>query len=332
MRNYIFLIVIIFFFNECENNKSPIYCNQKTDSLNNVTFNSSCYSKYDTLLINELKSYFYKETDKILKGNFYTDTASNEDSLYCLCVSLPNKIEKPEEYSVKTSSLLKFLMKTYPVKKSDLNVNPKYRYCHTIKEIKELSKKNRNKGYHTYYFDANLNSATLLNKNLFDSTEILSIIVFHELMHNYIYQKNFELSIYYNEAICSVVGNYLALKYARETNNADTMKIKKYINIEEELFRCINKYTVLINSNNRDYRRLINEFKKQRFSIIAKWDICQNFTNTNEINNAYLLEMGIYSKEYFKIKELYLKYPNTKESISVLYKFLLSDQDYTTFL
>lgn len=330
MKNNLVLILILLILISCNNNENQII--NKNDSLLKTCREIKSNSTYDTLFIKELKSYFNKETDVVLQGKFYTDSATGEDSIYILCVSLPDKVEKPTEYTLKTSSLMKFLMKSYPVKESELNYDPDYLITTDLKEIKEKEKINKEKGYDVYYFNANINASTLLTKELLTSKERLSIIVFHELMHNYIDQKNLKISIYYNEAICSVIGHYLALKYARETNKTDTTKIKNEINITEQIFQCINNFTTRINSKKENDETLIEEFEKERKLILSSIDTLPTKVNKRKINNAYLLSSGKYSKKYFDIKELYLKHSITKDFLKILYEFLQSDQDYTSFL
>ncbi|MBI5540459.1 MAG: hypothetical protein HY951_10405 [Bacteroidia bacterium] len=331
MRIIVHFLLISFLFICCNTNDNKVRTfnnhDSTTISYQNIVTNSKC----DSTFIKDLKNYFFKETGFKLQGSFYTDSAKIEDSLYILGVSLPNKVEKPS-YKQKISSLMSFLMKSYKIKKEDKYITYDFYSDNVLKRIKEKYKEYKKKGYHVLILNGNLNSMTLLNNDLPSTKEGLSIIVFHELMHNYIDQKKYNIDIKYNEAICSVVGNYLALKYSIDTKNTDSTFIKKHILITENIYKCINDYTFKINYNIDNVNKLNNECQNEINSILDNSDSLQKVLFGGKVNNAYLLMYGEYSNKYFIIKNCYLKSCNTKESLTVLFNFQLNNRYYTSFL
>ena len=333
MKNFLWSFIILLVVISCDTYDTKIKPFEKYTAKITKSTDSVAESLYDTTFINELKGYFFNETGFVLQGKFYTDTATKDDSLYILSISMPDRVESPSEFDRKVSSLMKYLMKYYPVNPGDLKREPGHWKDNDFSRINGEYLKYIKKGYHVAVFNGNVNSATLLTKDLSQSKEILSIIVFHELMHNYLYQQvKIKFSNYYNEAICSVMGNYLALKFASEKNLTDITNIKNEISETEKIYKSINDYTYRINNDSANVEKLLNEFRKERDSILAISDTVQSSRYKGKINNSYLLFNGLYSKRYFEMKELYMKHTDTKEFLKVIKRFLLSGRDYTCFL
>lgn len=315
-----------------------IGCNYQDNKSESNFFNkeipvdSNYTVKYDTMLFFELKKFFFTEIGHKLHGKFYSEYLTSVDSVYYLTVSFRNRIETPPEL-ILHRNLLEFVnSKNKSKTKNDFTSY--YIYCgKSMEEAKKKAFIYQNKGYHTNIHRSILDSRTLICDTLLSfSNEDICIIVFHELMHNYIFQRNKNIPYDFNEATCDVVGHYLALKFAKESIKLDTTYLKNQILTTEKIYNCINEYTQLINNISASSVKLNNECQNEIRKSLSNAGSFINNKFEGNVNNAYLLSHMPYCKNYFLIKELYLKQSNTKEFIDKLYKLIFRDKDIESYL
>ncbi len=318
MIKYISIIFCFLFFivNGC------IYQDHKEESKiesNKIDSPDFVDNTIDSIFFKKLKKFFFQEIGYELEGDFYTESKNIEDFDYLLIVSLPNKIESPN--ISKSNSIKELFLSRYNL------IDIPYIDCgKDIENVKKIELENKEKGYHTLYFQNFLNSNTFLNNALISlSKEDICHIVFHELMHNYIRQKKIRMPRNYEEALCEVIGNYFALKFAENNNEIDTSLVKSQILTTEKIYQCINNYTFLINSCFGNVDSLNNECQKEINTILENVNSFPKERFGDNVNNAFLLLHNMYSKNYFILKELYFKQTSIKKFIDKIPKSNSSD-------
>src|ERR1039458_5306600 len=149
----------------------------------------------DSLFISQVKDFVFKEMGIELAGQFYTHRDTSDEPSYYVYVSLKDRVEKPFGINQDFVSF-----------RSKWNADVRAMYYH-------------NMGYEPFIYLAYCYSETPLNKRLMSyRKESVTMIAFHELMHNYITQLKLDFPYDFNEAVCDVVGNYAVLQYAKDSD------------------------------------------------------------------------------------------------------------------
>jgi hypothetical protein len=252
----------------------------------------------DTLFIQNIKEYVFKEIGTRLDGNFYTEWSKEEKPFLYLYVSLPDKIKRPPEQ------------------------NSPFIYCGTDeKRVRESEKYFTEKRYHHFCYKAYANSAAMLNKRLLSyRNESKSFIVFHELIHNYLQQMKIKVPYEFNEAMSDVIGNYETLKYAADSGKISITISKQQLETNEALYECMNHYIRKIESHPGKVNALNKKCTKKIHHILKNADAFQTDRFNYEVNNAFLLKNEYYCKNYFLLKKVFLKQKSLGDFLEIIKK------------
>jgi hypothetical protein len=241
----------------------------------------------DTLLIKDLKNFFYKQTGLVLKDDLFTQW--DNKPYFIKYISPSEKIDDVQKYN-------------------------KLYQDNTGKD--SLEKK---RVYDTLYYDVPADAACKLRPEFSTySSDGLAFVIFHELMHNYIGQKSIKVPYVFEEAICDIIGNYCTLAFAGSDRRIDTKSAKKQIEINDNIYAAINKCIAVINDHpeKRDTEHKKCEGKIHGF--LAHANQFQKFRLGYKVNNAFLLKCRNYSWNYFIFKKIFLKQKSIPDFVSIL--------------
>lgn len=323
-KKYIFVIVVFlsFVLIECNNqddNEATEQNNKvKSVELNPIEGNDSIANKLldykDVAFFDKLKKFFSKEIRFELKDDLYSKYMNIPDTDYLIIISLPDKVEMPEQYKPGVFEKRNYLDRPYL-------------FCGKDKDnFKKIESECIEKGYHTSCCNSTLSSKAYITEELTSLSEENKVhVVFHELMHNYIRQKKIRLQYNYEEALCEVIGNYFTLKFSMTNNDIDTEIVKKEISKCENFYQCINYYVSEINNGHKNVDSLNNECEKEIASIFENTDFSEKMKCGDYANNAYLLFLNSYSEKYFVLKKMYLEQPTVTEFIDKIPVINFSD-------
>lgn len=251
----------------------------------------------DSLLyIDEVKRFAYNEIGYNLNGDFFNKWTNEEKPYIYLYVSLSDSIKRPTEFN-------------YP-----------YIFCGTDEDQANIEEtKFTQRGYHTFCYKTNANSAALLNKRLLSySKDAIAFIIFHELTHHYLDRKNIKIPYEFNEALCDVVGNYGALNYSMSTQNLDLASVKNQIKSNEKIYKCLNEAISNINKNPKKTIVLNAKCQAAINDILKNANLFQKDRFDYHVNNAYLLKNEYYCKHYFLLKKVFLKLKTLKAFLELM--------------
>lgn len=246
-------------------------------------------NKASLLLIETVKQFVFSRLEYKLKGEFYQHWNTEEKPYLYLYTSLADKISVPEGMS-------------------------SFLYCGTDENlVKTKEKEQLLKGYHTFCYKTNANSATQLNKRFLSyPKEVIVFIVFHELMHNYLQQLSIQIPYEYNEALCDVIGNYGALQFAAELNRELLPAAKKQRKRNEKIYHRLNKTIGRINHKKGNINKRNTRCSKSVHKLLVHGSSFQKDRFDYPVNNAYLLKNEYYSKHYFLIRKVLKKQKDLK--------------------
>jgi hypothetical protein len=250
-----------------------------------LLFNNVAASNEDSLFLEKVKQYFFRQTGMVLKGEFYVvlDTGYHFPYIF---TSSADKIERPAK--------------------------PKYSVC-DFDSIRLTS------GYHPmgyensntetfFYYKSDQNASTKVTKKFISyPREAKFFIMFHELMHNYINQKKLKMPYDFEEAVCDIMGNYGAMALAKDDSLIDLSLSRQQVSVNEKIYRIINRYMIKV--NHQPEKRAIyhsdcyNLLQKQ----LKKANAFQKDRFDYTVNNGFLLKNKNYSANYFLLKKTFLK-------------------------
>lgn len=258
---------------------------------------------YDSLFIDSLKKFANKEFGIQLYSKLYTIWSETNNPNVYLFVSLKNRVQTP------------------------FGINVTNRYDFNDLTIDSIIEKHEEFGYEIFKYYAYCNVATLLNVRLLSySYESISFIVFHELLHNYFFQKKIEIPLELNEAACDVIGNYCTLKYSKINNRIDKNKVKKMIELNEKTYEIMNKYILRINQETEDVCELCDQCNGELYLLSKDFDLFQKDRFYYTVNTAYLLKNSLYSTNYFLLKKIFKKSKSIQEFLEILNKVPTTEQ------
>lgn len=257
-------------------------------------FNAHSSSADSLLFMNNVKQFAFKETGFIPTGDFYTKWATLEKPYLYLYVSRADSVKQPQQF-------------TSPFIFYDSN--------ETLAVSKTIIL--RDSGYHTFCYKTYANSSARLNNRLLSySHDAVAFIVFHELIHNYINEYHIKIPYEFNEALCDVIGNYGALAYA--STQADRRAVQLQLKNNEHIYRCLNS---TISKINRYPTKTISLNVKCTQAISHILKTCNSFQHDRfdyPVNNAYLLKNQYYCRNYFLLKQVFLKQHSIKAFLEVI--------------
>ncbi|MCX6256737.1 MAG: hypothetical protein NTW49_02380 [Bacteroidia bacterium] len=259
-------------------------------------FNNLFAANYDSLFIEKVKAFAFREFETELTGEFYTRFSEEDNPYLYLFISLPDKIKCPREF------------------KSD------YQYIGTDEEkAKEKETELISYGYQVFCYKTYANYFSELNKRFLNYTkEAQSFIILHELTHHYIRQQDFAIPYEYEEALCDVIGNYGTIIFAQADPELDIKSAENQVKTNEKIYLSINKYISKINNNPVKALTYHTNCEKKISAILLNCNTFQKDRFDFHINNAYLLKNENYSKNYFLLKKVL----NKQKSISKLFDIM----------
>ena len=254
------------------------------------------FADNDSLFIADVKQFVFKEIGMNFKGDFFTEWNTSDQPYYYLYVSLPDKVEKPKEFS------------------------SSFTYCRQDERcIRTGEKEFQAQGYQTFCYKTYANSGTSLNKRFISySPETKSFIIFHELIHNYISQKGIEMPYEFNEALSDVIGNYGTLKYFRDNNRTDLVAAENQIRRNEKIYSYMNSAIKKINRHPEKKIRYYTKCREKIHVVIKNATQFQNDRFNYEVNNAFLLKNLYYCKNYFLLKKVFLRQKSIKDFLEII--------------
>jgi hypothetical protein len=258
-------------------------------------------SNYDSLFIENVKSFVFKEFDLILKGEFYTSWAKDNNPEIVFWVSLSDKVQEPEEFrNASFSDYNKDLLRA------------------RIAETDFIQR-----GYSAFIYKTYATGLTYLNQRFVNySSEAISFIIFHELLHNYIIQQNIRIPYVFIEAACDVVGNCGALNYSMSgmTDKVSTSKVQKQTLLNENIYKLFNFYIDSINQRNKleEIKNLCDRCNSSLHQFLTNGDDFQKDRFDYKVNNAYLLKNSNYCRKYFLLKRVLFKAGSIKNFLEII--------------
>jgi hypothetical protein len=248
------------------------------------------------LFIDEVKSFAFAEFGFELKGDLYCNWSDEDGPFFYIYISRQDSILKPKDF------------------------DGDFIYCKTNESYATAVEESyRRMAYDTFRYRAYANSATLINRRFLSySKDAIAFIVLHELTHNYIRQKKMNMPYEFNEALCDVIGNYGAWKFAQSNKNIDTTGFKIQIKVNEDIYKCLNFTISGINtdpSNSAFKHKVCTEMLSK---ILSNGNSFQKDRFDHPVNNAYLLKNEYYCKNYFLLKKVFLKQGSIKDFLRVM--------------
>jgi hypothetical protein len=246
---------------------------------------NECSAAYpDSLFINGLKQFIYKESQLELDNNFYGAWKESDKPYTYLYASLNNAVKIPTDI---TSVFLA--------------------YDTMVQELKKKEEEYLSKGYHTFIYKTYANSAGKLNWHFMSySAESKSFIILHEFTHNYISNLKLAVPYEFNEALADVIGNYGTLEYLKSIGaNPDSAEAQLRRN--EKIYKIINRHIRKITYDSRNVKEYNKECEKKIKKVLVTGDLFQKDRFDYHVNNAYLVKNKYYSLNYFLMKKLFLK-------------------------
>jgi hypothetical protein len=265
-------------------------------SLNKVF---SC--NYDSLFIENVISYVFKEFNVTLDGKFYTTWAKYNEPEIVFYISLPDKIQVPPDL-------------LYYYSYSDLQ---------DVLKVRIIETEYRKKGYSTFIYKTYATGKTYLSERFVSYPyEELSFITFHELLHNYIIQQKIQIPYEFVEAACDIVGNYGALNYSMYgiSNKVTTSKVQKQTLLNENIYQLFNSYIDSINQSRKqeEVKYLCDRCNISLHKLLTDADDFQKDRFEYTVNNAYLLKNSNYCVEYFLLKRVLFKAGSIKNFLEII--------------
>jgi hypothetical protein len=239
----------------------------------------------DSLFLDKVKQYFFRQTGMVLKGEFYVvlDTGYHFPYIF---TSSADKIERPAKpkYSVGDFDSIRLTSGYHPMGYENSNTET------------------------FFYYKSDQNASTKVTKKFISyPCEAKVFIMFHELMHNYINQKKLKIPYDFEEATCDIMGNYGAMALAKEESLIDPALSRQQVSVNEKIYRIINRHIAKVNSqpekrakyHSACYHLLQKQLKKANAFQKDRFDYT--------VNNGFLLKNKNYSANYFLLKKTFLK-------------------------
>ena len=276
-----------------------------------ILFNTSnlIASKYDSLFISNTRTYILKTLNFTPKDPLYQHWASSNNPYLYLYVSKKNKVETPDS-AYKTFIFIGFDTVAANLKTSKI----------------------QDQGFDVFIYKTFANSNTELSDSLLNfSPEAISFIMFHEIMHHY-KRANFpNLPYKYEEAAGDILGNYGTLYYANTNQNLSIEKARLQLTTNEEIYRIMNESIDNINGGLFNISDVQNQCYHKIQTELRRCNSFQIYRFNYPVNNAFLLKNMRYSKEYFILKDVFLKAGSIPKFIEIL-KELAAASDKEKFL
>jgi hypothetical protein len=240
----------------------------------------------DTILVRDLKNFFFKETGCVLKGDFFSKWDRSDD--FILFVSPSDKIGNPEE---------------------------KKKYTRTINNdtLKE------NPSYDTLTYDVPADAACKLRPEFSTySSDGLAFVIFHELMHNFIGQKHIKIPYAFEEAICDIIGNYCTLEFAKSDSRITKKSARHQIITNDSLYAAINRCISVIADHPEMLAVEHAKCEESIRQILENGNEFQKFRFGYKVNNGFLLKCRNYSWNYFLFQKIFLKQSSMSDFINTI--------------
>jgi hypothetical protein len=241
----------------------------------------------DTVLVRDLKNFFYKETGYVLKGDFFTKWDYSDD--YWFFVSPSDKIGSLDEEKIYTRT----------INNDTLNENPVY---------------------DTFRYDVPADAACKLRPEFPTySSDGLAFVIFHELMHNFIRQNHISIPYAFEEAVCDVMGNYCTLEFAKSDSRVTISSAKRQIVTNDRLYAVINRCIDITADHPERMAAEHARCDKSLQKILADANEFQKFRFNYKVNNGFLLKCRNYSWNYFLFQKIYREQHSMSDFIKTLY-------------
>lgn len=254
----------------------------------------------DSIFFDNVKRFAFKEMGDTVDADLFTKWKADDNPYYYLYLSDIDKVHNGR-----------------------VGTEDPYIYCSSEKEALDKGN-NFNSNYTTYFiYKAYMNSDALLNKRFISyRRESQAFIIFHELTHNFIIENKLDFPYEFNEALCDVVGNYGALKYAQSTKNINLKITQNQLQLNEKIYECLNTYIDLINAKPDRSKLPFYEIEchDKMKELLKNSDGFQKDRFDDYVTTGYLLKNYYYCHNYFLIKKVFQKQGSIKGLLEVIMK------------
>ncbi len=255
---------------------------------------------YDSVFFDNVKEYVFHQFGDGFHGNYYTKWDSDELPYYIVFASRSDSIAVPAELKDKVS------------------YDGLY-FWHNSGRADSAYSSLKNKGYPAFIYKTWGMSNTRLSYHLVSyPKEAISFVIFHELMHNYIFGYAPRLPYEFNEAVSDILGNYGTMSFATWNLSSWQQKAREQLKLNESLYEVMDTAITKINKKTLNADSIISECNKKLKPLIAKGNSFQRDRFDFEVNNAYLLKNSNYCVNYFLLKEVYLKQKNIYDFLQII--------------
>jgi len=261
----------------------------------------------DSIFISGVKNFVNREIGINLKSDLYTAYDSSNLPMYYVYISRADRIAKPDE------------------------LNSFFIYCgHSETHALSIDSFYSSKGCQAFCYHAYANSSTVINERFMSYPEEARVfIMIHELMHNYIEEMKLKIPYEFNEALSDVVGNFGAMKYARETNKLTNASWELQTTLNEKVYSCLNKFIRKINRRPARQAKYFKSCREKLNTQLKNGNTFQRDRFNYDVNNAFLLKNSFYSKNYFLLKKVMIRQGTILKFLEVI-KGMPSDKDAAT--
>jgi hypothetical protein len=248
----------------------------------------------DSVLIDAVKKFIVSESQFKLGKRFYTRWSKTNKPYINLYISSSDKVESP--------------------------INVTYTGFGTNEEAAhEQAAKHEALGHHAFVYKTYATSSAELNERFLSYPEEAKyFIILHEFIHHFMSDLRSRIPYDFEEAIGDVVGNYGAIEFMQQLDDANLKSIHKQKLRNERLYKVINKTTEVINRKPGKANELNLKCQKRIERVLAHGDQFQKDRFGYPVNNAYLLKNRFYSENYFALRKLYKKTGTLKDFLDII--------------
>ena len=255
---------------------------------------------YDSVFFDNVKAYLFHQFGDGFRGNYYTKWDSDELPYYIVFASRSDSIVVPSEL------------------KNKVSYDGLY-FWHNSRRADSAYSSLKDKGYPAFIYKTwGMSNARLSYHLVSYPKEAICFVIFHELMHNYIFGYAPGLPYEFNEAASDVLGNYGSISFATWNLSSWQPKAREQIKLNESLYEAMDTVISQINRKAMHADSITSQCNKKLKPLIAKGNSFQRDRFGFDVNNAYLLKNSNYCVNYFLLKEVYLKQKSVYDFLQII--------------
>jgi len=251
----------------------------------------------DSLLIDNLKSYFQDATGYKPEKKLFTICSESNRPWVVLYISLGTKVASPPDLIGMINSF-----------GNDEEYARRYAIRYNIL------------GYHTFIYETyGTMLAEVSDRFVSYPPEAQSFIALHEFTHYYVRHRLSEMKdrsrpipYNYEEALGDIVGNYGAIEFAKTSGGVHLREVRNQKSRTERIYRMVNRTTKRIDTDSSKVGKLNRKCQKRIEHVLVEKDLFQKDRFDYPVNNAFLLKNRYYAEKYFLLRKLLRKTGSVK--------------------